>query len=307
MTGRPAARPRPITRGMIRALKQFGQARDGMLVLVAGVYILEFLSWAIYSVQENIGFIRIFDAQYFIGGLLPAISIGFIVLGWTLWGILGPAPRLLAAVFVYILFFGILLVQFLTFLPLSPPQQLSWGAAFGIFAAGLVLIPLLLIGSREALQQQPGTLQKPKWLVAVYKEIWGYRVLVAGCGYILTFLTILGMFLLYVGIIYPELPQELGGPRARCADIILDPRPLSDQAWQQFGVKLTTIPDEKSAADKLFSIPWGQPEPTRLLKRAQVIYSDDKVVIFRPDGAPAEIGTIELRKDLVRGLVWCRE
>src|SRR5438105_4559166 len=100
MTGSPAARPSPITRGMIRALKQFGQARDGMLVLVAGVYILGFLSWAIYSVQENIGFIRIFDAQYFVAGILPAISISFIVLGWTLWRILWPPLRLVAAILV---------------------------------------------------------------------------------------------------------------------------------------------------------------------------------------------------------------
>lgn len=133
----------------------------------------------------------------------------------------------------------------------------------------------------------------------MYNVILSYRLFVALFGYFITLLVILGMFGLYIGIIYPELPQEFGGPRARCADIILEPRAVSAQAWEKFGVKLTTIPADASGA--------GQLEPTGFFTRAKVLYSDDKVVVFRPDDGSPERGSIEIRKDLVRGLVWCRE
>lgn len=304
-TERPTPLPIPITIRLIALLKAIGEARDGMLVLIAGVYILGFFSWAIYSLQENIGFIRIFDAQYFVAGILPAISIAFIVLGWTLWRILWPPLRLMAAILVYVLFFLIFLNGAFEFLPISVPHHPSWGTAFLIFAAGLFFIPLLLIGSREALRQKP--LENVGWLGAVYNEILSYKYFVAGFGYLAIFLFLLGMFGLYVGIIYPGLPQEFGGPRARCADVILDPRALSKQAWEQFGVTLTTTSAESSGADKPSGIASTQSEPTHFLKRAQVLYSDDKAVIFRPDGSDPKSGSIEIRKDLVRALVWCRE
>src|SRR5437763_15390896 len=197
-TERPTPLPIPITIRLIALLKAIGEARDGMLVLIACVYIFGFFSWAIYSLQANIGFIRIFDAQYFVAGILPAISIAFIVLGWTLWRILWPPLRLVAAILVYILFILIFLNGAIEFLPISVPHHPSWGTAFLIFAAGLFFIPLLLIGSREALRQKP--LENFGWLGAVYNEILSYKYFVAGFGYFAIFLFLLLMFGLYVVI-----------------------------------------------------------------------------------------------------------
>jgi hypothetical protein len=207
-TEHSAPLPTPIIIRLIAVLKAIGEARDGMLVLIAGVYILGFLSWAIYSLQENIGFIRIFDAQYFVAGILPAISISFIVLGWTLWRILWPPLRLVAAILVYILFFLIFLNGAFEFLPISVPHHPSWGTAFLIFAVGLFFIPLLLIGCREALRQSP--IVNAGWLGAIYNEILTYRHFVAAFGYFVIFLLILGMFGLYVGF---HLPGVAAGIR----------------------------------------------------------------------------------------------
>ena len=73
---------------LVTTLKRLGEARNGILVVVSLVYLLGFLSWASYAVANDIGFVALFDAQYLLGGIVPAATIA---VAYSLWRL----PRVL--------------------------------------------------------------------------------------------------------------------------------------------------------------------------------------------------------------------
>ena len=52
-------------------LRSIGTIRDGALLLASSIYLMGFICFAIASYRFKIGFIKPFDAQYFVAGLLP--------------------------------------------------------------------------------------------------------------------------------------------------------------------------------------------------------------------------------------------
>jgi hypothetical protein len=66
-------------RSVLARLKQLGDARDGVLVVASCVYIVGYMTWAIYCWRHHLGSARALDMQYFVIGGPVALAFALLV------------------------------------------------------------------------------------------------------------------------------------------------------------------------------------------------------------------------------------
>lgn len=230
-------------------LKELGQLRDGLLVLVTAVYALGYIVWSVVGWKLGLGALPVLDAQYFLAGL-PIVVTLMLILSvirvlrslflekWPRWfgrmsikyqvklwtGILygGPATSL------------VLLVLAIHWIR---PRAESVGYLVSFLAFIIIMICTTLFGTRHTWSYFVKTLQEKfpnqlesKLLSRVQKYTMPYfRVLelqntvflpiLAGC---------FGIFF-YVNTLFVLIPQEIGGARPRFAQLDIIGTDLSNE------------------------------------------------------------------------------
>ena len=255
--------------------KTLGERRDGLLIGAAGLYLLGYLTWALYGLLNGIGFIPVLDAQYFAAGIVPAILIGLLLLifkflrAFQMWLSYAPTPRqitvaqfsILAAAlaFLFVLLFGLLEKPFGSVLALV------------IGVLGLYLADLVARNRGSQITQLTTLL-----LVRLY--------------------TVVGLFfwVWYATDIMPSVPTEWGGARAQCVQCDVDSAQLSPETRSQIAMPSNESTDVAS--------------PTVLRTRPlNLIFEGNEYLFLTGEsGRPSRANPVyRLRKDAVKAVFAC--
>jgi hypothetical protein len=201
-----------------RVMKTSGERRDGLLLAAGVLYLLGYLTWAWYGYVNGIGFIPVFDAQYFASGVVPAAVICLFLIGLRTLGAIDvwlqhpptPGQTKVGKILTIIAVVGILLFGAISFfVGKSKPPWLEWI----MFAAVILMLlgPILERGRGIKLFQRFMI-----WIVRFY----------------------LFLSLLFVGVyverVMPVVPTEWGGARARCILLDVDSAQISPDTRRRF-------------------------------------------------------------------------
>lgn len=253
-------------------VKRVGELRDGLLLLAGVLYLLGYLSWALYALETGIGLVPVLDSQYFAAGIVPALIVVLFVLSVRLlrsfqkWlkrplpDKYRPVPRMLWACGVFfILVFGALKL----ILRKSSPDWL------------FLLVVFYVIFMLAA---------------AFFSRAKGDRFFQWFGLFALWFYIILGAVWLFLGYnlkIFPYLPSELGGPKPRCAQLDVDVALLSPETRAQlFGSAIASATPSVFRSAPLYLVFDGT-EYVLLSERSEPASSTNRVYRLRKDSVKA--------------------
>ena len=253
-------------------LTRIGGLRDGFLVMASVIYGTGYLVWSLQAWRLGLGLLPALDAQYFAAGFIPVLVV-------------------IAAIYVFNLA-NELLKRLLTWLHSEP--RTSGKSAVGTAAYVLSIAPIafllvanssgfleqiipwewaipivivaLLLGSLLSPSKIGGIESKPNRLYRVFQL---GNVIFGGAAIAVVY---------FIGSVYPYIPQELGGLRARCAYIDLHKDQLST-----FTLSALTAVAELSST------------PIIRTKRLEIFYASSDVVMVGLDNRVYELdkATIE--------------
>lgn len=305
-------------------LKRLGEFRDSLLVVAGGLYILGYVVRSINGFTNNLGFLPAFESQYLIAGIIPAIVIFvfylLILLTWRIkigfsnWIDSGSykivIPLLIivmylisAGVTVYFnrvsderlmtaakinlasgyLLFGMIFIKFSTIENARKSlfsKNLSWHLRLYFLLILLITIPYYL------------------FVILVDKIITGTGEQIKEIMDPLTMFTIVFVTLYtvsglwyFVSDIYPQIPQEFGGARPRCAFIDVTGNEISSEIREAL-----FFPDNKTNTNVVRSI------------QVDVYFSSSEFILVKPHNRTLQSETItyELQKSIVQSVIWCK-
>jgi hypothetical protein len=176
-----------------------GELRDAVLFLATAIYVLGYVTWAIYSADQGLGVLPPLEGQYFLAGLVPLVLLAVAIAALT--AIVPPADarvrgraKKLGGIIMTVAMVpaGVLaLVDNWVDVPL-----VLEGAVLVVVVFGTYVGMGLKIRSGEA-----GT----GWMV------WVFRLAVP--------VFVVSGLLIYATRVFPLLPRELGGPRPFCVEL----------------------------------------------------------------------------------------
>jgi hypothetical protein len=256
-------------------VKRLGDLRDGLLLLAGVLYLLGYLSWALYALETGIGLVPVLDSQYFTAGIVPALIILLFALSvrWLRlhkW-LKRPLPEKTRNVLTTLTYCCVALMIILGVLRLifrnSSRDWMIW------LAGGYVILFLA---------------------AAFFSRARGDSLVQVMALFLMWCYTILGAFWLFLGYdlrIFPHLPSELGGPKPRCVQLDVDVALLSPETRSQlFGSPIA------SATPSVFrSVPLN------------LIFDGTEYVLLseRPEPASLTNRVYRLRKDCVKAVFPC--
>jgi hypothetical protein len=275
-------------------MKWIGELRDGLLVTATILYILGYIIWAINAWQWNLGLLPVLESQYFLAGIVPALSLaasyfaairGFPLLRKKVIIFLKPSEtgwnRPLSAVFLYAALALMLITAYYTkfgsIIPImGPSKSVLW----------LGLIDLLILFAILSIVLLP-----PHWKSTRWGTI--FSPLLA----ILLFFEIMWLYIFYV---YPLIPQEFGGPQARCAYLDIVKAQVSNETLEAITPTNATMADSQVVR----STPVG------------VFFSGNDFILVKPyveeqEGSSSTYSiwgnakTYEIRRSAVKAITWC--
>jgi hypothetical protein len=192
--------------------ERIGKLRDAVLVLATIVYLLGYLSWALYAGTNDLGLVPALDTQYFVAGVLPVLvlAVGIVLallqLRFVKWSNAEPSPARLTSGNV-ILAAGAVLIVLGVLAGKVLPQRINGGAeAATITGAYVAMAGAVLQGARSH-----------PWL----------RLYSLGIIWLVVIFIPLLLFLEYSDKVFPHLPASLGGPAPRCVSIDLATQEVS--------------------------------------------------------------------------------
>lgn len=305
-------------------LKKLGELRDSFLVLAGGLYILGYIVRSFYGIKNNLGLLPALESQYLMAGIVPAIVIlvfYLLILGtWRIkiefsnWFDSGTykiiIPLLIAA--AYLISMGRIVY-------LSRASEgysiaaINFGLVSSYLLLGMYLIKFSTIKNawESLLDKKHSWLSKIYFLIILAITIPYYlfiiivdRVIIGTGEQIKEFIDPLTVFTIFfialytvgglayfTSDIYPQIPQEIGGVRPRCA--LLD-------------VKSTEISSELKSA--LFHLS-SNTTNTDIIRSSQVdvYFSGNEFMLVKPHSktAQSEVTTYEIQKSIVRAITWC--
>lgn len=253
--------------------KKLGERRDGLLLGAGVLYALGYLTWALYGLNNGIGFIAVFDVQYFAAGIVPAILIGLFMVvirllraveGWLKYA---PTRRQLVVATILTAFGTIAGPFFLLFLFVGTSTA-TWLTALSLCVS--VYVAHLVARNRGSRFLQGFMI----WSVRVYGVF----------GFIL--------WLLYVDRVMPLVPTEWGGAKPRCIVCDIDNAQLSPETQSRILVK--TDGDKNSKVVR-----------TRPLNL--IFDGSEYFFLTEQDGQPSAVlnPIYRLRKDAVKAVFAC--
>jgi hypothetical protein len=190
------------TQSGVNRLKRLGELRDPLLLAGGGLYVLGYVVWSVHALNEGLGLLPALELQYLLAGsLLVLIFLAALILGF---GVL--RLDLMADSWEHSPRLSVRLVG----------RTIFWVAVVAITAAAFTLVALA-----DAVIA---------WIVFLALMAVGYLLLqffpkleqrvdqryehslVALVGFVLAY----GAAVFYLVIVYPNVPQELGGVKPRC-------------------------------------------------------------------------------------------
>lgn len=209
-----------LLRDIVTVIEKLGQWRDGLLLAAGALYLLGYLTWALYGQLNSLGFIPVLDSQYFAAGIVPAAII-------------------------CLLWIGIRFVRctdrWLTYPPTR--HQVLLGRLL-LLASGVGFVALVWLGVNQESVLEDGTRREFGWrdyvpvalgacfyLSAVFFRNRGWEVLQKLVIYALRsyLLLVLLLWLLYAKFVMPKLPSELGGAQRQPVVLDIDSAQISAQ------------------------------------------------------------------------------
>lgn len=193
--------------------KNLGQWRDSLLLAAGILYLLGYLSWALYGLNNGIGFIPVLDTQYFAAGIIPAALFCLFWIAHRILHVLnvwtqGPPTRnqmVLSRILliVTVIFLGIVFA--LDRFHLRTPRFLLFGLFSGYLAA--------VVARKRGLRLY-------QWIAIFMGRVYAVLILL--------------LWLWYVDRLMPNLPPEFGGAESRCVSLDVDSAQLSSETRGQF-------------------------------------------------------------------------
>jgi hypothetical protein len=278
-------------------LKWLGERRDGFLIGGAVLYGLGYLVWSYNAWRNHLGQLPAIEFQYLMSGLIPGAIIGMAWAATTFFSSM--RDKAIAFSKKYRLLYGIILTVLF-----AVPVTISFGVAAAdkrwlhlgwtkeqrdhyMFPLMLAVMYFSLLSWNRA----PSRFARfADWLLL---SVYRYVLAVIFCWYSLV---------IYFDL-YPRLPQELGGPKPRCAYIDLV---REDIAPSSLAVLVPSPPVDAATA--------SQSKVVRSNK-LNVYFSSSDYLLVRTatdakDASSANLKNAplyELRKEVIRLVQWCPE
>jgi hypothetical protein len=281
-------------------LKWLGDHRDGFLVGIAVLYGLGYAVWSYNAWKNQLGQLPALEFQYIMAGIIPGIIIAIAGLA--------------------ILFFNKLGDMLLVFFKAhTEMRKLRWVGSLILMS---VFLPTMIIIMRKQAQGITITSDKfvlyalPLEAVLMYLVLLFYVAIrpskelskkyqqqmdlgVKANKYMVAILFCLYSLLLYINL-SAHIPQELGGPRPRCAYVDLVRDDIAPSTLSVLVVK-----------DYIEIPPVSQPKVVRSVKLS-VYFSNSDYLLVRAaslvdtqDTNLERAPLYELRKEVIRAVQWC--
>jgi hypothetical protein len=262
-------------------MQKLGGLRDPLLVLASAIYGVGYFVWSLHAYHENLGLLPALEPQYMVAGIVPALILWIAWLGrkiprrstdWISDRVArakGWQIQARMVVGIALLVGGYYVLSFANKYSISAGMSAET-ARWQIFKENvcLALAYLLMI---------PGFL----FLGATFFA----KILM----YFVTVLYATAFLLAYIFSIYPNIPQEFGGVRPRCAYMDITRNQISDSMQKEI------LPE---AALK-------STETVARSVRLKSFFADKEIMLVRPDGVDKHAAVIEIRKSVIQAVSWC--
>ncbi len=250
-------------------LRKIGAFRDSFLVAASLIYILGYVVRASHAAANNLGSLPAIESQYFTAGIVPlAILI-------SVWFIIQLVTR-----------FRQRLYSWMRLSSDSMSRKIVRGI-LGIYLIGMIIIFMIEPLRNWALLGLPAFL----FVDFIFFRDDNMRMISSVYTYAIPLFFAFVALVLYIFVIFPIVPQELGGVRPRCAFLDVVAEQLSQET------RSALLP------------PGMQNQASRVIHSVQtdVLFSGDNFLLVRPvpsQGA-SEIVIYEIRRDALQAITWC--
>jgi hypothetical protein len=194
-----SAPPETQAAGTLRRVLAFAELRDAVLFLGTTVYVLGYLTWAVYSADQGLGVLPPLEGQYFLAGVVPLLLVIFAIAAlWAIAPLSDPAARRTASLRgerVMIPSLAAILVP----AGMSPWMMLPQPWSAGLLLAGCAGVYVSLALKVRSAEFGTGVM------------LWLFRMAVP--------LLVLSALLFNATRLFPLLSRELGGPRPLCVEL----------------------------------------------------------------------------------------
>lgn len=307
---------------MLKWIKEIGQLRDGFLVGTAVVYLAGYLVWSVNAWFYNLGHLPALEAQYFLAGV-PALLITWLTyLVFRMFGAqflealdeqkkqrwrLGAAG--LGVIFMLVeVPLGVLSVQWAWFYEKFP--RFAAVASFTWVLVGVMMFACFAIAwaiwrhhpdfPGEVFQEisRPVPAVVRQWFGRHHDQV--FRIFVA---YVFASVSLL----IYVVVLYPFVPQEIGGLRPKCAILDLVTEELSKPLVKQIAPAGATLGKTAIVRSKPLEVFYHSDE--RFLVKLPSEYGSYSVFMrlaqfYRTEPIGRSV-TFDIKAETVKSVEWC--
>jgi len=286
---------------LFKRLRQLASVRDGILVIIGCAYILGYFAWGIHSWRINLGPAPALDSQYFISGL-PIFAICYLGIKaarssvyfsrsfWPNW-LKTKGKRTIGTIYRIII---ILVFTSVILTIVASTKIIRVPPAFPFFV--LILLYFLLIFFNpflEVLNPINSSINTNQTASIKGLQQYLFKLTTFSHGFSLYFIPLLTAFMLsaiYIAVIYPKIPQVLGGGAPRSAQIQVISDRFNPEWLSEFSLK-----------------PLQNPLPKIIQSRTVYIYSNQKdyIIITLEINHKNKPGSLhEIRQDSIVSIKW---
>jgi hypothetical protein len=214
-------------------IENLGKIRDGLFLLISAIYVMGYIVWAIVAWHNNLGFMPVLQAQYFVAGcpIFIAIVLAYYLIrllyrvAFKWWPILFDnlsfrSQHLISSIFSALQF--VLLFTMIYFSRSKEVQPCILATVCGL----IIILPILsptdtyykrvivkaksdgLIDEKTGQRNEHISITKPRLLVLGQKGLITILAPILVCIY-LTYV--------FINTYYIKIPQEFGGAKPRSA------------------------------------------------------------------------------------------
>lgn len=253
--------------------------------MAGATYVLGYLVWSVNAWANNLGMLPALETQYFVAGIIPMLILALAILAfrgerrfrrWYLkW--LSPAEirrlkwkrRLFKAIdgsIVVTIVIFVVLAILADWIPIL--KQII------VYLALFLCILILFLPAHKGIR---------RWTSLIF---YAYqRLLVVMTIGLLSFLAVF----LYAFVAYPNIPQEFGGLRPRCAYLDISQNQIAKETLVQI------VPNDVLYSNK----------QVVQSNRVDVYFSGRDSILIKPHGQEAIKSTFEIKQDAIMAVTWC--
>lgn len=201
-------------------LEKLSQLLQVILGGATVLYVLGYLSWALFAWHNHLGFLPALKEQYLVAGVVPLFIL--LIVGFSFWLIwqfayykIQSNTRIIIA-YTIILFFVVIII-------ITERKVLKLGTV-PLVSLSFLLAVISLMGLADAKHFLSAPISR------VVKFIWVFIMLAAAVGVLSSgYFSVKWQLEYYTTILFPQLPRELGGPETTCITLDIDRNQYSDR------------------------------------------------------------------------------